>query len=337
MPFGQIGTIPPVLSKPFVDLLPVVTGGVKSLWNAQKEHSTKEIEFKAGDDINLTSYSTVNNPPSVVASKPVNNTYIVETSNYSYRRMPRKYYKRYRKRKSYYPRSGYKNKVPKFRKSMRGYYRREGLLEGGKKYLDTLGITQNPILQIGGAFLQACLTIIPQGVGMQNRIARQAWATKLDCRLVFTLPKYQDTFANFYATRVDDLVRIMVVQDKQTNGTTWNTADLFEGTTQLQEMNNISSYKRFKILYNRTVSLSRGGDDRTQDGTNVYLLQKIFNYNFDLKFKRPIILEYTNGGVTGAITTHVSNSLWLVCISQNGYAILDPSSTVRLRFIDPTK
>lgn len=337
---------------------PKVIGGIVSIGKRLVGYSSSTpdgAKYYAQDDIHInsstnhyTSYHNTSEPISAVSNPSRPRT-----------KMPRKYarYRRYYKRKYRaryrYPSSRTQNNYyPKMKRYMRGRFRIGGIYIGAKKYLDTYWISTQQIGSFGtGTIRTRELTAVPQGTAFSERIGRQIWITKLSVRLQLELESFDGTQANWLGTKRDDLLRILIVQDTQTNGTQFATTDLFAKSitsigppvvlanpSALQSMYNIANYKRFRVLYNRTVSLSRQGDDICVAGTNVSVQNKVFNYDFDLNWsKKPIIIEYSQGGTTGAIADHVSNSLWIMLITQNGQAFVADKSFMRVRYVDPNK
>lgn len=312
-----------------------------------------KVEYHAQDDIHIDN-STNSHTHNHYSSQPISATSnpIPSANNIGYIKMPRGYkrYRRYYKRK-YRARYSYpnvnqsRNYTPKLKRYMKGRFRLGGYFLGAKKYLDTyIGPNVIPGMPTGG--IKQNIHIVPQGTGFTQRIGRQIWITKIDVRMEFILDAQSDTIANYPNLIGDDLVRIMIVQDRQCNGAAYNYTDLFAdkvvGVTTaqaLQSMYNLSNFKRFKVLYNRTISLSRSGEDIMTNAAagTYYIRDKVFNYTFDLKFKRPIIIEYAQGGTSGATSGTTSNCVFIHLFSQNAITTISGDSFVRIRYVDPNK
>ncbi len=203
-----------------------------------------------------------------------------------------------------------------------GYYGRFAGAGGEAKFLDT---DLDAVFDIVTATMESAnLNIIPQGNTESERIGRKVVLTRVDIKGVLTLP----TTAT--ATKTSDIVRLLLVCDKQTNGGTFTGTNLWE-TDSFSSFNNLANSTRFKILkskifiFNASAGSGRGSTDTLSYGDVV----KPFKFN--VKLNLPI--EFDNSATSGVVTTQRSNSLWLVSQSVDANVTMT-LATSRVRFID---
>ncbi len=165
------------------------------------------------------------------------------------------------------------------------------------------------------------MNLVPQGVTEAIRVGRKMTITFIGIRLAVTLP----TTAT--AAETSDVIRIVLVQDKQCNGANPAVTQVFENNTW-QSFNNLANSGRFVTLMDRVIPLnSRAGSGRGSTDT--------LSYGADVKvitlFKKVNIpIEFDAG--TGAVTEIRSNNLVLLYGSQLGFGGID--GTCRIRFSD---
>lgn len=115
-------------------------------------------------------------------------------------------------------------------------------------------------------------------------------------------------------------MRIMVVQDKQTNGAIYTDTDLLQDVSAqdgIVSMNNLDNKFRFRVLFDRRIAVS-------SDGTAT----KFVSFNKKLQMKIRFDAD------AAAITSLTSNSISVLMLSN--HATLTPSVTMfsRLRYVD---
>ncbi len=177
---------------------------------------------------------------------------------------------------------------------------------------------------IGIAMESANLNIIAQGNTESNRIGRKVVLTRVDCKGILTLP------ASAVDTATSEVVRLLLVCDKQTNGAVFAGTDIWE-TDNWRSFNNLANSKRFRVLQskiftlNSTAGSGRGSTDTLSFGEHVVAWKMGVNLNLPI--------EFDNSAATGAVTTQRSSSLWLVSQATTGMAIMSVSNA-RVRFSD---
>lgn len=122
---------------------------------------------------------------------------------------------------------------------------------------------------------------------------------------------------------VRQLVRWMVVMDRQANGAAPTLAQILNVNTPYG-LRNLENRKRFKIILDNVKYLA----PLNQEGDGCY-------YHVYFKFRKPLIVEY-NAGNAGTVADIVSNSLYMFSVGDqaagNGDAVL--ASYCRLRYTD---
>ncbi len=172
--------------------------------------------------------------------------------------------------------------------------------------------------------IQGEVIAIAEGTDDDQRVGRKITLTKLQWR--YTLTIVQTTDGN----KTSDIVRVMVLLDKQCNGAVPTVAgakgivlaDTFDSFMQLANTN------RFTILMNRwhTMSSMAGlGDGTTNEyGQN----SKYFQWNKEVN----IPVEYDSSVTTGAIASVRSNNIVIVTWSLGGNCNM--VSAFRVRYTD---
>lgn len=176
-----------------------------------------------------------------------------------------------------------------------------------------------------GATLEVLnLTVIPQGTKQNERIGRVVYIEKIHFSGTI------EHLSSVLLSTSGSAVRLMLVQDKQTNGVQFTGADLFEVNTYYG-VNKLSNKDRFKVLWQTKVPLvarSGGGDS----GGGQLVGEDFIVVEFFKKFKSAIKIEYSTG-TTGAITEVRSNNVYFCMVSTTS-ALDQLKGVVRLRFTD---
>ncbi len=203
-----------------------------------------------------------------------------------------------------------------------GFYGRFAKGGGEQKFFDT---DLDAIFgTIGTTMELANLNIIVQGNTESNRIGRKVILKRVDCKGILTLPT---TATN---TATSEVVRLLLVCDKQTNGAAFAGTDIWE-TDNYRSFNNLANSTRFRILQSKVITLNAtAGSGRGTTDTLDYA-EWVVPWKMGVNLNLPI--EFDNSATTGAVTTQRSNSLWLVSQSTTGLAIMSVSNA-RVRFMD---
>ncbi len=208
--------------------------------------------------------------------------------------------------------------------AQRGYVRTSGFYGRGSesKFFDT---DVDAILGTITATMElANLNIIVQGNTESNRIGRKVVLKRVDCKGIMTLPAATD------AANTSEVVRLLLVCDKQTNGAAFAATDIWE-TDSYRSFNNLANSSRFRVLqsktytFNATAGSGRGTTDTLSYG------EVVIPWKMGVNLNLPI--EFDNSATTGAVTTQRSNSLWIVSQSTTGTVVMSVSNA-RVRFMD---
>ncbi len=165
------------------------------------------------------------------------------------------------------------------------------------------------------------LTVIPEGVGEEQRIGRKINLTKIQLQGAITLASGSD-FAD-----ASDHLTCMIVLDTQTNGVQFTATDLLE-TDTFDSFRNLSNGKRFKILWKGKYTLSVSGG--APSGAALVTGEDITNLEAYLDVNIPI--EYDNSATSGVITSVRQNNVYFVTITKSNSVAID--AKMRLRFSD---
>ncbi len=173
------------------------------------------------------------------------------------------------------------------------------------------------------------LNDIPQGVTESTRIGRKCTITNIYMRLNFEF--LQNDIATLGAAlTASETIRIVIVWDKQVNGTAAPITQLFD-TDTYNSFRNLANNKRFRILYDKTYSWNTGAIGGG-DGTNNDSSRMRNSYQVKIAKKCFIPIEFDS--TTGAVSEMRSNNLSLWIGSKEGSRMAMTSSTCRLRYID---
>lgn len=195
-----------------------------------------------------------------------------------------------------------------------GYYGRYPQVTGEDKFFD--GSKASTTSATGGTIFDSSLVKIPQGTEEKERIGRKCVIDRIAIRGNVLLP------ANTNENLTNDTVRIIIYQDKQTNGAAAVVTDILESAAW-NSYNNLANSQRFRVLHSEFIeinSLSGGGDVAadTSDSTSKY---------FDFYKKCNIVMEFDS--TAGAITEMKSNNIGVLVISRLGEAFVEYRWRVR--------
>lgn len=152
---------------------------------------------------------------------------------------------------------------------------------------------------------------IIQGSGATQRIGSKIALESIQLKLVARTPCF--ILANMTTAAhvpVNPQYRVVLIHDKQANGTVASVADIFsddtssianDGATQSRNLSNIS---RFSILYDKVHTLKRHFDGTTTSMAFAST-EKVININ--KKFKKPVVIEYAVGspdGIASVVRKH---------------------------------
>lgn len=208
----------------------------------------------------------------------------------------------------------------------RGYVRQAGLYGrfGGNKELKFFDLESFATTTSIGVTTHSTMIQVPQGTGESQRIGRKIFLQSLELKLYLKLFSVSGTVG--VVGPVANQYRVVVVQDKQCNGSTTSWTSVFE-ETHLLARRRIENEMRYRILLDEIVSLippgigSNGTDAVTPNVERVKLWM--------LNLKMPIEFD----GTAGTIGERRSNNLTLLTYSDRTHATLWNLRT-RIRYLD---
>lgn len=172
---------------------------------------------------------------------------------------------------------------------------------------------------VNGTIAEDTILEIGQGTTEKLRIGRKVTVRRIAWRWRITLPTT--------TTPADtaDVVRVMLILDKQCNGAAATAALVLE-FDDYQSFNNLANSRRFTTLMDRTYKLK--SPSGSYDGTNDQFGVDHICDSYYGKFNLPI--EYNS--TAGAITEIRSNNIFVLLLGLNGKASFQ--SKMRVRFTD---
>ncbi len=189
------------------------------------------------------------------------------------------------------------------------------------KFLDTAKAATTT--SATGTIFSPSLNVIVQDTGESERVGRKVVIQAIHMEGIVKIP----TTAT--AADTSDYVRIIVYQDKQTNGAAATVTNILETATVLS-FNNLANKSRFQTLMDHRVSVNcSAGSGR---GTTDTLSYGESQENFSWHKKCNIAVEYDNTVATGAIESQRSNNIGVLVIS--GEARASVAYNVRIRYTD---
>jgi len=137
------------------------------------------------------------------------------------------------------------------------------------------------------------------------------------------------------AAEANDNVFLALVMDTQTNGAFLNSEDVFRSggiaANGINMIRNLSFRDRFRVLKSKTFQLSQ--TPISWDGTNIEQAGANVSFNWFVKFKKPVIVNFlATGSSAGDITDVRDVSIQLVGCATSANCTLTYNS--RMRFIN---
>ncbi len=201
-----------------------------------------------------------------------------------------------------------------------GYY---GRYTGSSPEMKFHDVTVDDGVVAASMNVQTALLVIPEGNGESDRVGRKVTIKRIGWRYEVLLP------TTAVAADTSDVVRVMMILDKQANGALPTNTIVLEDD-DYQSFNNLANSKRFRILMDKSYSINCGsGSGRGTTDTLSYGDQ-VITAQWHKKCSIPI--EYDNSATTGVITSIRSNNIFVIVGSKSGVAGF--RSKVRVRYTD---
>jgi len=239
----------------------------------------------------------------------------------------------YKRRRTNWSGTRYGGMPPRMRGYYRrsGYWRRDGRTPGGSvemKFFDKVqGLTGD--LSAGTVIANGLVAGITQGTGEQDRIGRKIILKSVYIRGHFYMdPLYQVT------SPPPQMVRIMLIEDRQCNGANATQGELFEAlpgaTHLLNSMNNLANKNRFKTHMDKVVTLNYDTTYINNAETHYYAQAKYRTFKLYKKMNLPI--EFSGTGVS-TIANIQSNNLFIWIQTASSATNITFDSVSRVRFV----
>ncbi len=172
------------------------------------------------------------------------------------------------------------------------------------------------------AIITSVIGGIAQNVSATGRVGTRAFVWNIDIRGAFVLPAGT-------AESGGDIIRCMVVQDKQSNGATPSIAEVLDvtGTEPIYAFRNLENTRRYNILMDKTVSLEY--DAAGGNGTAIETVQIRKLFSFSKHFESGLKVVYDTLDATGADNKIMDNNVWVMVFSRRGAPTVEWESRVR--------
>lgn len=220
--------------------------------------------------------------------------------------------------------------------NLAGFIRTQSSLLIEKKYFERETVAAAVGNTLATAKIITPVVGIQTGTGQNNRVGHRISITQLSYYGIVKMPERNN---QAYSVVNDDILRVMVVIDKQTNGVTLSVADLLDNTNtgtvgNVHSFRNLTSTTRFRILKDEFVHIdgnppihdTSAGATTSNYACPVRRLPMEYHY----KFEKPLLIEYTS--TTGAIAEIKSNNIYIVFLSHNG--VVEVGGVTRVRYMD---
>ncbi len=171
------------------------------------------------------------------------------------------------------------------------------------------------------------VSAIAQGDGENQRDGRVATLHSVFIKGFMSVAATESSIAP-----LDDIiVRIVLVQDKQTNGAQLNAEDVMDTISAAVDINsvkNLQNSARFVVLKDKTFLLPRGRANTNEGAANLFASAKILvPFKMGVTFKKPIRVNHT--GTTANVTSVADNSIHVIGTTSNVEGLLTYRSRVR--------
>jgi len=181
---------------------------------------------------------------------------------------------------------------------------------------------------------------IAQGAGAQNRIGAKIGITSFSSRIQLVQAMVSGSAAA--VTNAPTQFRVMLVIDKQSNGSLAATSSILDDTlSQALAHRNLANTARFRVLYDKVHTLTPELVCDTTGGSPTFTTSTVFkHFTINKSFKKPLLRQYSTVSSTtsGAPDLVLKNQLIMVFINMNPAVGADSEIGVscnnRFRFID---
>lgn len=173
-------------------------------------------------------------------------------------------------------------------------------------------------INLGSAAVATPLALCVPTVGaaLNQRVGRKIMVHKIKIHGTINVPAQAAQAASDSATKI----RVVLVQDQQTNAAQMTGAQLFNDSTSavstINSFQNPNNFGRFRVLKDKMLSLGNLNMAGSPSTADVIQAGQKVNFKFAVNFKKPITCHFnaTNGGTVADI---VDNSFHMVAACDN--------------------
>ncbi len=189
---------------------------------------------------------------------------------------------------------------------------------GELKFLDTIIDVTAFVVPTAGLIVPT-INVIPEGTSQSTRVGRRVRIKSFELRYT--------TFVDQAAAGDQaDVLRVVVYEDRQTNGVAATAIQLFDTNSTFPGFRELDNGKRFVMLSDEIFAVNQ------QSGLSSIHTTK--TTHIVRKDNLGIIVEYDNTFPTGVLSTMRSNNIGLLFQSERGLVRVQKNALVRIRFYD---
>jgi len=178
-----------------------------------------------------------------------------------------------------------------------------------------------------------CLNALAQGTSNGTRVGDSVRWTQIQMRARL----------DGHAT-VDNIVRLILVRDKQPRGSFPNYTDIYDGTptiTNVMQFRNLDNIKRFDILWDKFFVIPA----QNSGSSHVRVIEKVWDLQNQTRSAKKQArygnrpnksINETNYGLgnTGGVADISENGFFLLTVGDNTASPVDFDTHIRMRYID---
>jgi len=170
-----------------------------------------------------------------------------------------------------------------------------------------------------------------QGTNFNQRIGRKVCIKSLRIHGYIEYLQQQNNGVSF-----DNpvLVRVILYQDKQTNGVQSQAEDVINsggGSVAVAMFQNPVNFGRFRVLKDKKIALNVTA--AAFDGTDTNMTGNLRSFNWNIRFRKPLIVNY-NSQNTGNVADIVDNSFHVIAGVNRANTSVQLNYKSRVVFVD---